>query len=212
MRLISVNTGHRQAIQRAKSSGITGIFKLPVDGPVQIGALGLEGDFIADIKNHGGPDQAVYLYGTDDYDWWSQALGEALAPGTFGENLTIEGLRSAEFRIGDRLVFDEVILEITSPRIPCSTLAARMGDAQFVKRFRKAERPGLYCRVIHEGAIRRGQKVLVEPYAGETVSILEMFRDWYEPDRSEAAIQRYLDAPIAIRAREEKEEQLAKLK
>jgi MOSC domain-containing protein YiiM len=67
-------------------------------------------------------------------------------PGAFGENLTIGTLESALFRIGDRLHIGEVILEVTAPRIPCDTFATRMGDPTFIKRFRKAGRPELYCR------------------------------------------------------------------
>jgi MOSC domain-containing protein YiiM len=52
-----------------------------------------------------------------------------------------------------------VVLEVTAPRIPCATLAARMGDPQFVKKYRRAERPGLYCRVIREGNLQTGNEV-----------------------------------------------------
>src|SRR3954464_519120 len=83
MQLISINIGRTQAIQGAKASGTTGIYKLPVD-TAQITAEGLTGDAICDRENHGGVDQAVYVYGTPDYAWWSAELGRALAPGTFG--------------------------------------------------------------------------------------------------------------------------------
>ena len=69
-----------------------------------------------------------------------------LAPGAFGENLTISTLESTLFRIGDRLHMGEVILEVTATRIPCDTFATRMGAPMLIKRFRKAGRPGLYCR------------------------------------------------------------------
>jgi hypothetical protein len=39
----------------------------------------------------------------------------------------------------------------------------------------------------------------------------EMFRDFYEPSRSEAQLRRYLASPLATRARQDKEEQLRKL-
>ncbi len=122
--------------------------------------MGLEGDSIVDKKNHGGRDQAVYIYGGADYAWWSRArpdLDHGYQPGTFGENLTISDLESAEYAVGDRLQIGEVVLEVTAPRIPCVTLAARMGDPQFIKAFMAAERPGLYCRVIVEG-IRAGRR------------------------------------------------------
>lgn len=208
MELISVNIGRAEPIKRAKKSGVTGIFKRPLQASGYIGPEGLAGDVICDKKNHGGPDQAVYVYGTTDYAWWSAALGRELGPGTFGENLTIGELESAQFNIGDRLHVGEVILEVTAPRIPCATLAARMGGPAFVKRYRAAERPGLYCRVIRAGNVQVGDPVTVERYAGETVSALEMFRDFYVPALDEATIRRYLAAPVAIRDRESKEAML----
>jgi len=211
MQLISVNIGQERSIQKAKASGVTGIYKRPVNGPVQITHNGLSGDVICDVENHGGMDQAIYVYGAADYTWWSQALGRELAPGTFGENLTIDALESARFCIGDRLHIGTVTLEVTAPRIPCVTLAARMGDPSFVKRFRYAERPGLYCRVIREGYVTVGDRVSYEPFPGEIITAIEMFRDFYAPDLNEATIRRHLAAPIAIRDRAEKEERLRKL-
>jgi MOSC domain-containing protein YiiM len=92
MNVTSVNLGDPQIVRLAGHSSKTGIYKQPVSGPVRIGALGLEGDFIASKKHHGGPDQAVYIYGAADYDWWSHELGREIGPGTFGENLTISEL------------------------------------------------------------------------------------------------------------------------
>jgi MOSC domain-containing protein YiiM len=212
MQLISVNLGRERTLQRNRKTYLSGIFKEPVEGPVQINTLGLAGDVVKDSKNHGGVDQAVYIYGVVDYVWWENELGRELPPGTFGENLTISELESTGFQAGDRLGMGEVILEVTSPRIPCGTLAARMEDPKFARRFRLAERPGLYCRVIQPGQVRAGLAVTVQPYAGETVSILEMYRDFYEPDGTEAGVRRFLDAPIDIRSRREKETLLAALR
>ena len=102
----------------------------------------------------------------------------------------------------------EVILEVSAPRIPCATLAARMGDPRFVKRYRQAERPGLYCRVIQPGSLRVGENVRIEKYVGESISVLEMFRTFYDKHKSEAELRRQLKAPIAIRARVDLEEEL----
>lgn len=211
MNVISVNVGQARRIENAKSIGVTGIYKTPAAEPVHITALGLKGDAICDVKHHGGVDQAIYVYGEPDYAWWSAELGRELTPGTFGENLTIAGLESAALSIGDRLHMDEVTLEVTAPRIPCVTLAARMGDPTFAKRFRRAERPGVYCRVIREGDIRAGEAVRLEPYTGATVSAVESFRDFYVREWDEARLRRHLAAPIAVREREEREAQLAEL-
>jgi MOSC domain-containing protein YiiM len=211
MQLISINVGKARPIANAKASGVTGIYKESIAAPVEIGLEGLAGDTICDTENHGGPDQAVYVFGTTDYDWWSRELGRALPPGTFGENLTISDMESAELNIGDRLHVGAVTLEVTAPRIPCVTLAARMGDPAFVKRFRFAERPGVYCRVIQPGSVHVGEAVSLERYIGPTVTAIEMFRDFYQPALSEATLRRYLAAPIAIRDRVEKEARLREI-
>ncbi len=211
MQLISINIGQNQTLLNGARLEATGIFKTSSNQPVQVTALGLQGDFIADAKNHGGLDQAVYVYGGMDYAWWAAELGRELAPGTFGDNLTISELESAGFSIGDRLHFDGVTLEVTAPRIPCSTLAARMADPKFVKKFRQAERPGLYCRVIQPGMLQVGEAARVQKWAGESLTVLEMFRNYYEKDKSEEMVRRQLRAPICIRSRNDLEIELQTL-
>lgn len=209
MRLLSVNLAQRQPLRINGRAASTGIFKQPMEGPVQVTTLGLAGDTIVSKKHHGGPDQAVYVYTAEDYAWWSAKLGRELEPGTFGENLTIAGLQSADVRIGDRLQVGDVLLEVTAPRIPCMTLESRMSIRGFAKEFRDAERPGFYCRVIQEGRVQAGDPVALERGGGETVSLVEVYRDFYDPALEETAIRRILAAPIAIRARVHKEKQLA---
>ena len=208
MQLVSLNIGQERTLQQNDRLVRTGIFKAPTDQPVKITALGLERDAIVDAKYHGGPDQAVYIYGTADYDWWREQLGQEIPPGTFGENLTISGLESARFNVGDFLRVGEVVLQVTSPRFPCGTFAARMNDLQWVKKFRDAERPGLYCRVIKDGIVKPGDPVSVEPYQGETLSILQMYRAHYQKDKNEEMVRLHLNAPIDIRTRKEMEKEL----
>ena len=57
--LLSVKVGRPEKIEA--KAGLSGIFKRPVNGPVAIGPLGLDGDAVLDRKHHGGPDQAVYI-------------------------------------------------------------------------------------------------------------------------------------------------------
>jgi MOSC domain-containing protein YiiM len=211
MRLVSVNVGKKQTQLKGNELETTGIYKLPAAGMVEIGVPGLMGDFICDQESHGGLDQAVYIYGTTDYSWWKARLGTEIEPGAFGENLTISDLESATISVGDRLQVGDVLLEVTAPRIPCSTLAARMHDPEFVKRYRYGERPGLYCRVIEAGAVQAGDEVKLLPYAGETVSVLEMFRNHYLRTKDEATLRRFLRAPISIRARVSAERDLRKI-
>jgi len=210
MRLLSVNVGREQVITHDGFSNLTGIIKTAAAGAVEITPWGLVGDAVVDTKHHGGVDQAVYVYGEPDYAWWSAQLGYELAPGTFGENLTVSGLESASLDVGDILHIGAVALQVTAARIPCATLAARMGDVGFVKRFRAAERPGAYCRVLKTGAVQAGAAVMLERYVGETISLVESFRDFYDPHPSAETIRRHLAAPIAERARAHIEEKMRK--
>ncbi len=208
MHLLSVNIGAARAVDATRPHDLTGIYKEPAAGPVQVTRAGLPGDAILSTQHHGGPDQALYLYGGADYAWWAAELGHDLAPGTFGENLTISDLESGPLAIGDRLHIGGVLLEVTAPRIPCDTFARRMGDPGFVMRFRIAERPGAYCRVIREGTIQAGDPVTLEAYDGDPVTIAEVFRDYYEEDRPLTEIYRFLAAPLAERVRNAKQRQL----
>src|SRR5439155_27112540 len=67
MQLFSVNVGRTRAIQYAKQSGTTGIFKIPVQRQGDITRQGLSGDAICDVESDGGPDEARYVYGTPAY-------------------------------------------------------------------------------------------------------------------------------------------------
>ena len=211
MRLISVNIGQKADLQVGTRLDKTGIYKTPTDLPARVTVSGLEGDYIFSTRHHGGPDQAVYIYGILDYEWWSNKLGMVLAPGTFGENLTISDLESAAFLVGDRQAIGEVVLEVCAPRIPCATLAARMGDPKFDKLFRQARRPGLYCRVIQPGMLSAGEDVRIIKTTQESVSILELFNGYYDRNKSESVLRFQLKAPIAIRVRVDLERELQKL-
>jgi MOSC domain-containing protein YiiM len=111
--LLSVNIANPEPINTRR--GMSGIFKRPQPGRVGINKTGLANDAILDLQNHGGIDQAVYLYTQPDYDWWSADLSKPCEPGLFGENLTVSGLESASVKVGDRYRIGSVLLEVTSP-------------------------------------------------------------------------------------------------
>ncbi|MBK8084052.1 MAG: MOSC domain-containing protein [Devosia sp.] len=190
--IVAVNIGRPEHV--AGHRALTGINKRPVAGPVAIGPLGLADDAVLDLEHHGGPDQAVYLYGLPDYAHFEHVLGHPLPPGLFGENLTIAGLESAGVNIGDRFAIGAVLLEASAPRNPCATFAARMGDAHWVKRFHAAQRPGVYARVLSPGSVAAGMTVTHVPFAGTRVPITELTADYKKPSRER---MRYLlEAPI----------------
>jgi MOSC domain-containing protein YiiM len=199
MKILAVCTGAAERLPG--KSYRTGINKHVAGGAVLIDAEGIVGDAVCNRKYHGGVDQAVYVEGSVTLDWWSAELGERIEPGTFGENIVIKGLDNRLVSVGDRFIAGDLVLEVTSARIPCSTLAAKMGDPKFVKRYTSAGRPGIYCRVIKAAAAGTGMAVEYLPFAGVKVTMPELMatfgRRLSPEDRA-----RYLSVPISHRLRE----------
>lgn len=211
MRLISINSGKERTQLNKGWTETTGIYKTPLQGAVSITPFGIAGDFIGSPKHHGGPDQALYIYGEADYTWWAKETGRNMSPGLFGENLTISELTCSDFNIGDFLHIGEVSLQVTAPRIPCGTFASRMADPQWVKKFSAAERPGFYVRVLREGTLSAGQEVRVERFTGERLPLVQVYRAHYEKPRGEETLRKHLAVPLSIRMREKYVEELQAL-
>lgn len=152
------------------------IDKRPTREPVHIHALGVEGDQIADLKHHGGIDQAVYAFAGEELDWWSTELGRELGPGQFGENLTTRGIDVDGARIGDRWRIGTVLLEVASVRIPCSVFQGFLGELRWVKRFTQRARPGAYLRVVEEGVLRAGDTIIPTEIRDHDLTVSHTFR------------------------------------
>ncbi|MGW3152972.1 MOSC domain-containing protein [Streptomyces sp. NPDC001089] len=186
MQLLSLNLGRARAVPYTdRAVGVTGIDKRPVTGPVRVsapgpkgvGASGLAGDTVCDLRHHGGDDQAVYAVAREDLDDWERELGRPLANGSFGENLTTLGLDVSGARIGERWrVGAELVLEVTSGRIPCRTFQGHLGEPGWVKRFTHRAAPGAYLRVIESGEIRAGDPIEVVHRPGHEVTVAVEFR------------------------------------
>lgn len=206
--LTSVNCSLPRTIDIGGRPVTTGIAKEPVEGPVAVTADGLVGDGVGNTKDHGGPDQAVYLYSLSDYRWWAEHDGLEPHPGLFGENLTVDELATAAVEVGDRLQIGEVELEVTAPRIPCATLAGRVGDGRFAREFAAARRPGAYLRVRREGTIEAGTPVTMVP-GGSGVTLAACMDAYYDIATVDGAIHRLLASPLAVRLRHRFADRLA---
>ncbi|MFZ3596399.1 MOSC domain-containing protein [Streptomyces sp. BH104] len=186
MKLLSLNLGRPKAIEYTdQPDGVTGIDKRPVTGPVRVsapgakgtGASGLAGDAVCDLRHHGGEHQAVYAYAREDLDAWGKELDRSLPSGAFGENLTTEGVDVSGARIGERWrVGAELVLEVTSGRIPCRTFQGHLGERGWVKRFTQEGKPGAYLRVIEPGEIRAGDPIEVVHRPEHEVTVAFQFR------------------------------------
>jgi MOSC domain-containing protein YiiM len=178
----SVNVGIAREI-RAKS-GTSGIDKRPTTqsvavsapGPKGQGGSGLAGDVIVDLRHHGGDEQAVYAFAREDLDEWQTDLGE-LRSGVFGENITTSGIDVTDALIGEQWrLGEDLILQVTSPRVPCATFAVWMERKGWLKSFTLRARPGAYLRVLAPGDVRAGDPISVVARPDHPVTIGLMFR------------------------------------
>ena len=177
MKLLSVNIGSLREVIRGGKKVQSGIFKQPVEGSVEVRHLGLEGDHQGNKKVHGGIYKAVYLYPSEHYDVWRDALGKPeLSFGDFGENLTALGLMEDEVCLGDRFRIGSAELAVTQPREPCATLSVRMGLSDLPKRFRQSGRSGFYLSVVNEGSLSEGDSIECVSKDENRVSVAEFNR------------------------------------
>jgi MOSC domain-containing protein YiiM len=181
-RVGSVNVGRGVAASWAGALKRTAIDKRPAAGAVQVGPFGLDGDQQCDTTHHGGTEQALYAYAREDLDWWAGRLGRGLTGGTFGENITTEGLDVSGAVIGEMWRLGDVVVQVTSPRIPCVVFRNWMDEKGWIKAFREARRPGSYLRVCQPGAIRAGDPVERLSRPDGSVTVAEVLEAYYERD------------------------------
>jgi MOSC domain-containing protein YiiM len=177
MHIVSINRGKVAPLFVTESgstqSVVSGIRKHTVEGLVQIGILGIDGDEQADLTVHGGIDKAVYLYPYEHYAFWENTIYSLLkktvelVPGAMGENLTTEGITERDLWVGDRLKMGEVILEVTEPRAPCFKFAALMEFRHAVKHMLQTGFTGVYLKVIQQGRFNAGLPITILPGARE---------------------------------------------
>src|SRR5205807_9963856 len=154
MKILSVNVGLPKEVTWQAKLVTTGIFKEPVNAPVMLRTLNLDGDRQADLTVHGGVNKAVYVYPSEHYGYWRTELpGIDLPSGMFGENFTTEGLLEEAIYIGDRFRIGETEVMVTEPRMPCYKLGIKFGRPDIVKRFLASRRTGFYFAVFREGMV-----------------------------------------------------------
>ena len=185
MKIISINAGlPRETIHEGRMIR-TGIFKTPITGRVRVNALNIEGDQQADLTVHGGASKAVYAYPAEHYEFWRRELPEVEFPwGSFGENLTTEGLLEKELNIGDHLCAGAAELVVTEPRLPCYKLNAKFMREDMVKRFLRSRRTGFYFSVAREGDIGAGDPFHFLSREENRVSVADITR-LYAFDRND---------------------------
>jgi MOSC domain-containing protein YiiM len=158
--LVSVQVGLPRTVMSHGEEISTGIFKSPVQKRIQMRELNLDGDRQADLTVHGGRDKAVYAYPSEHYAFWKRQLsGVELPWGSFGENLTTQGLLETGVHLGDRFAIGGAEVVVTQPRIPCFKMNIKFQREDMIKRFLVSRRSGFYFRVLREGEVGAGDEI-----------------------------------------------------
>jgi MOSC domain-containing protein YiiM len=198
MKIISINLGLPRKIFHEGRMISTAIIKTPVTGRLRLNALNVEGDQQADLTVHGGASKAIYAYPAGHYEFWRRELPEVEFPwGSFGQNLTIEGLLEKELNIGDHLCIGSAELVVTEPRLPCYKLNAKFMREDMVKRFLRSRRTGFYFSVAREGDIGAGGPFHFLSREENRVSVADITR-LYAFDRNDLAGMRRAAATKAL--------------
>lgn len=193
MRVISVNVGLPREVAFRGETVETSIFKDPVDGRVRVRRLNLDGDKQSDLTVHGGAEKAVYVYPSEHYAFWREQLpGVDLPWGSFGENLTVDGLAEDRVQIGDVLEIGSASFAVTQPRMPCFKLGIRFGRMDMVKRFLESGRSGFYLSVSREGEVGAGDAIALTPSQAPAITVAEFVTLYASGDRNDDLLRRAL--------------------
>jgi MOSC domain-containing protein YiiM len=177
MKLISQNVALPRIVEYNGGPVATGIYKEPVQGPVMLRRLNLDGDRQADLSVHGGVSKAVYAYPSEHYEFWRKEFPDMELPyGMFGENFTTEGMFEDTVNVGDRFGIGEAELMVTEPRLPCYKLGIKFGRPDVLKRFLQSRRTGFYFAVLKEGEVNAGDEIELISRDGNDIAISDITR------------------------------------
>jgi ferredoxin-NADP reductase/MOSC domain-containing protein YiiM len=194
--LLSVNVGMPKDVPWHGKTVYTGVWKEPVAGPQMVRRLNIDGDGQGDKQGHGGEQRAVLVYQVQSCEYWRRQLGrDDLTHGSFGENLTVDGLPDDEVCIGDRYRIGEAEFEVTQPRVTCYRLGMRLDTPELPELLVSQHRPGFYMRVISEGHIKAGDPIVKTRTGPGGLSVADTDARLSLPDRDRAKLQVALTIP-----------------
>src|SRR6266700_2419748 len=188
--LLSVNVGLPKNVAWQGKTVYTGAWKHPVDGPAMVRRLNIDGAGQGDLAGHGGEQRAVLVYQVQSYRHWQQHFGrDDLGHGSFGENLTVDGLPDGEVCIGDRYRIGEAEFEVTQPRVTCYRVGLRLGEPELPALLVSHHRPGFYMRVIREGHIQAGDQIIKTRTGPGSLTVADTDALLYLPGKDPAKLR-----------------------
>ncbi|PIB36189.1 sulfurase [Reichenbachiella sp. 5M10] len=191
MKVVSTQIAQPTTIIWNGKEELTGIYKVPVDHPLELGMTDVAQDAVIDRKYHGGVDKACYLYSADHYAYWRELYpGQELPYGMFGENLTVEGLDETQMIVGEVYQLGTARVQVSEPRQPCYKLGIRFGDQRVLKQFVNSSYSGVYVRVLQPGQVQRGDELVRIEAVAQGFTIAEVYALSYAKATHPEQVQR----------------------
>jgi len=191
MKIIATNIAKPTTIVWNGKTQTTGIYKYPIKEGIYLEKEDVKGDEVSDRKHHGGIFKACYLFSEDHYAYWQNLYPNLdFNYGIFGENLTVKGLDETKISVGDIYKIGTALVQVTQPREPCFKLGIRFGTQAILKQFIKHARPGTYVRVLEEGLIKPGDKMILVQAATNSLTTTQLFSLLFakQKDQSQLAL------------------------
>jgi MOSC domain-containing protein YiiM len=158
------------------------IAKTRVDAPnLALATTNLAGDRQADLRVHGGPDKAVYVYPTEHYPAW-RAEGFVVDPGGLGENVALAGVTERDVLLGDIWRWGDARLQVSQPRSPCFKLALHAGRKDIGPRMIETRRTGWYLRVLQTGTVPTQGELVLDDRDDGAPSVHDLFSVMFPVD------------------------------
>jgi MOSC domain-containing protein YiiM len=165
--------GTQDAINPMDRQWESGIFKEVTKEKIWLSKTGFVGDEVADKKNHGGFEKAVFAYNADHYTFWEHELDNTMVGiGAFGENLALLNMDEDTVCIGDTYQIGDAVIQVSQPRKPCWKPARRLRTLDLALRTQESGKTGWYFRVLTEGFVQEGMELtlLERPYPNWTIT------------------------------------------
>ena len=197
MKVISTNRSDKRTIKIGDEWVETGLYKMPVLEGIILGKEDVVNDVVVDRRYHGGEDMACYLFGKNNYQYFTDLYPNAdWEIGMFGENITLEFLNESELNIGDIYQFGEAEIQISQPRLPCSKFGYRLGNPSSIKAFADADFPGAYVRVLKIGRVKVGDEMVLLKSQTQKLSLVELYRVLVNKSEHKAKFKEIISNPF----------------
>lgn len=146
---------------------------------LHIGSEGANEDEQGNKKLHGGPFMAIHQYAQGSYPKLADAFPDtkvAFTIGSIGENISAPEMNEDNVFIGDKYAIGSVILELVSPRAPCSRINQRYGVRKIDLFIAEQALTGWYFSVVQTGLIKCGDDITLVSRNKSDISVKDVWQ------------------------------------